>query len=125
METALPHRGQYSVAVDRSRATKEANQTGCESECNRYRHYDGQPASPTAGAREDVCRKSTLGPSDEGGESGGPRVRVQSIQAAYVGRLTEMLHRDADHADQPACRCYRWVPSGVDDSIQLLGRNAV
>src|SRR3954452_18688672 len=64
METALPRTDQFSVAVDsrdrrvqevdaRSRATKEANQAGCESECNRYRHYDGQPASPTAGARRD------------------------------------------------------------------------
>ena len=37
-----------------SRATKEANLAGCLSECNPKPHYDGQPASPTAGAIQ-VC----------------------------------------------------------------------
>jgi hypothetical protein len=35
----------------RSRATKEANLADRLSECNQNWHYDGRPASPTAGAR--------------------------------------------------------------------------
>jgi hypothetical protein len=44
-------------------------------------HYDGWPASPTAGARGWSARKVTLTfASDEGGESGGLPVRVQLTQ---------------------------------------------
>ena len=46
---------EFAVVLDDglacSRATKEANLAGCLSECNPKPHYDGQPASPTAGVR--------------------------------------------------------------------------
>jgi hypothetical protein len=63
----------------RSRATKEANLADRLSECNQNSHYDGRPASPTAGARGPGPSGGTRAfASDEGGEFGGPPVRVQS-----------------------------------------------
>ena len=40
-------------------------------------HYDGQPASPTAGARARHGKGLSTFAGDEGGESGRPHVRVQ------------------------------------------------
>jgi hypothetical protein len=44
----------------RSRATKEANLADRLSECNRNSHYDGRPASPTAGlGASGIARRRT------------------------------------------------------------------
>src|SRR5215213_4848348 len=46
-------------------------------------------------------------------------------ETAHVGSLAGMLHRVTNHADQPDCGCYRGVPPGVDDPIQLVPSNAI
>ena len=54
-----------------------------------------------------------------------PSLVTSLCETANVGSLAGMLHRVADHADQPDCGCHRRIPAGIDDAIHLGGRNAV
>ena len=73
-----------------------------------------------------ISRRSVVGP---GLTISGTRLvpgAVPSLRKApYVGSLTKMLHRVADHAYQSDRRGHWWVPAGVDDPIQLLCGQAV
>jgi hypothetical protein len=46
-------------------------------------------------------------------------------ETAHKASLAGMLHRVTNHADQPDCGCYRGVPTGIDDPIQLVPSNAI
>jgi hypothetical protein len=54
-----------------------------------------------------------------------PSLVTSLRETANVGSLAGMLHRVADHADQPDCGGHRGIPAGVDDPIQLLGSKAI
>src|SRR5215207_11178980 len=72
---------------DHTDAVKATGDRRCRT---RSLHYDRQPAPPTAGARRLSCAAGDLRlASDEGGESGGRPVRVQSNMAdTLVDRIT-------------------------------------
>ena len=75
-----------------SRATKEANLAGCLSECNPKLHYDGQPASPTAGARG--CAPMTGWPCS--------RATKQANLAGCLSECYPKLHYDGQPASPTA-----------------------
>jgi len=54
-----------------------------------------------------------------------PRHVPPHRQTAYVGSLTQVLHRVADHADQPDSGSHRRIPASIDYPIQLGGRYAI
>jgi hypothetical protein len=73
------------------RATKETNPAGCLSECNPKLHYDGQAASPTAGARGEVrhCRAFV-------GERRRRRTRRAVCQSAIPHSCDEIESKNRD-----------------------------
>src|SRR5829696_6138872 len=46
-------------------------------------------------------------------------------QTAHVGSLAGMLHRVANHTDQPDCGGHGGIPTGIHDPIQLLRSKAI
>src|SRR6188508_1688031 len=79
--------------------------------------------SPEPNAADVIAR---LGPELAIGGAGLMPCAVPALrEASYIGSLTEMFHRVADHANEPDRRCHRRIPARIDNPIQLLSGNAL